>query len=606
MLRRKDHRLLFHFDYDCFYASVFEAENPALKGLPLAVQQKQGLRKLQLIKEARRVCPEVIIVLGEGESSGTPILPMRTHPVQTSAASETPPRLSAPFSHPSRGTGRLTGLASTRRLPQVFMDVTSIVDFNEELVNENHLQNSFFCLKKDDPAVGFPFDASQIAGHVYGEEDEDQSRDPLLRRLILGSHLALYLRTQMEERLNHTCTVGISTSKLLSKLVGNLHKPQAQTTLLPPYVEENGRQSNVTAFIDNYDIGKIPNIGFKMAHKLREYLIHHHKNLLGEASVEEEYTAKITVRQVRTIPGMNPAMLDKILGGPGMPHGVGRRTWQLLHGVDDAEVGMARSIPQQISIEDSYIRLDSLDRVHQELLLLSKSLIRRMRADLTEDEDEEAESASSIHDSSKRQRWLALPKTLRLSTRPRPPADPDGTRARASQRISRSIPAPTLLTSLGESVEDLAQKLVSRFLTSLFHRLHPEKSGWDLSLINIAVTNIVETAGISTGRDISKMFKNQDNNLKEWKIEDVHVPPDQEMKDTSETESPLHLLQRSHGSEDQVSLSQASQASYYFQGGWDEEDEDAGESLDLTCPFCQAKMPSFAMAAHMRFHETED
>jgi DNA polymerase iota len=64
-------------DYDCFYASVLEAENPALKSLPLAVQQKQivvtcnyearrrGLRKLQLIREAKQICPEVVIVLGE-------------------------------------------------------------------------------------------------------------------------------------------------------------------------------------------------------------------------------------------------------------------------------------------------------------------------------------------------------------------------------------------------------------------------------------------------------------------------------------------------------------------------------------------------------------
>lgn len=64
-------------DYDCFYASVFEAENPALRSLPLAVQQKQiivtcnyearrrGLHKLQLIREARKQCPDVIVVLGE-------------------------------------------------------------------------------------------------------------------------------------------------------------------------------------------------------------------------------------------------------------------------------------------------------------------------------------------------------------------------------------------------------------------------------------------------------------------------------------------------------------------------------------------------------------
>jgi len=53
---RRDERVIIHFvrspaainaahtdidkDYDCFYASVFEAENPALKSLPLAVQQK--------------------------------------------------------------------------------------------------------------------------------------------------------------------------------------------------------------------------------------------------------------------------------------------------------------------------------------------------------------------------------------------------------------------------------------------------------------------------------------------------------------------------------------------------------------------------------------
>jgi DNA polymerase iota len=56
---------------------VFEAENPGLKAQPLAVQQKQivvtcnyearrrGLRKLQLITEAKKVCPDVVIVLGE-------------------------------------------------------------------------------------------------------------------------------------------------------------------------------------------------------------------------------------------------------------------------------------------------------------------------------------------------------------------------------------------------------------------------------------------------------------------------------------------------------------------------------------------------------------
>lgn len=75
--RRHDDRVIIHFDYDAFYASVVEHDNPTLRNVPLAIQQKQivvtcnyearrrGLHKLQLITEAKRVCPEAVIVLGE-------------------------------------------------------------------------------------------------------------------------------------------------------------------------------------------------------------------------------------------------------------------------------------------------------------------------------------------------------------------------------------------------------------------------------------------------------------------------------------------------------------------------------------------------------------
>lgn len=64
-------------DYDCFYAAVFEKENPALRFIPFAVQQKQiivtcnyearrrGLYKLQLVTDAKRKCSELVILLGE-------------------------------------------------------------------------------------------------------------------------------------------------------------------------------------------------------------------------------------------------------------------------------------------------------------------------------------------------------------------------------------------------------------------------------------------------------------------------------------------------------------------------------------------------------------
>ena len=62
---------------DCFYAAVFERENPSWLSLPLGIVQKQiivtcnyearrrGLYKLQLVQEAKKMCPDVILVLGE-------------------------------------------------------------------------------------------------------------------------------------------------------------------------------------------------------------------------------------------------------------------------------------------------------------------------------------------------------------------------------------------------------------------------------------------------------------------------------------------------------------------------------------------------------------
>jgi DNA polymerase iota len=439
----------------------------------------------------------------------------------------------------------------------------------------------------------------------------------LRQRLVLGSHLARHMRSQLEEKKGHTSTVGISTSKLLSKLVGNVNKPNDQTTLLPPYVSYDSEPSNVSTFIDGHDIGKIPNIGFKMAHKLREYALQHLNNHPPDDVNHEGRT--VTVYDVRTMADIGPSLLDKILSGPGMPHGIGARTWALLNGIDDTEVGQARELPRQISIEDSYGCLDNVLEVHKQLLILSTSLINRMRIDLTEDETEQQDPAvvldSNDTASAINKRWLAHPKTLRLSTRPRPPRNLNGSRARTFNRVSRSTSVPTYMYNLTETVEALANRLVETVLLPLFRRIHPEKTGWDLSLLNIAVTNLVEAASSNkqaTGRDIGMMFKNQEDHLRAWKVVDRDISPDEAFIDidndinTNNSDTPGRgSTYQNVGSEDRLPLSQVSQF-LPSQGEWDEEDADMGEQLSSTCPICASEMPYFAMAAHLRFHESED
>jgi len=522
---------------------------------------------------------------------------------------------------------------------QVFMDVTDMIDYNIELLNHNDLGSSFFHLNRNDPTTGFPYDASSIYGHTYpatpvqplsppsSTTPSPQSSGPhtIFMRLLLGSHLAQYLRHQLEEQNGYTSTVGISTTKLVSKLVGNVNKPKGQTTLIPPYESTDEYESNVTTFIDAHDIGKIPGIGFRLAQKIRQHVLRR-RPAFDAGLVYGGTKEHISVRDVRLFPGMCAELLETLLGGPGSPKGIGEKVWGLINGVDDTEVGKARIVPRQISIEDSYIRLDKIDEVKNELRMLAGSLVRRMRMDLTEDDDDndlpvDDDADSPIAETARaKRRWLAHPRTLRLTTRPRPHRNPDGSRTRCFNRISRSSPMPTFVFSLTENVEGLVDKLVDEILIPIFRKLHPEKSGWDLSLVNVAVTNMAETATDGkdgTGRDIGRMFKRQESVLREWKVEDMDMAPSDDnngdehqdarvggvlcLEDATEHNMKGDHSQHPHGSED---LIQPSQHSIDEEGAWDSEEHDS--DIGDSCKTCGAIMPAFAMTAHETFHAFPD
>ena len=484
------------------------------------------------------------------------------------------------------------------------MDVTDIVDYNIQLINKHDPSHSFFNLAKDDPTIGFPFDASVVAGCVYpananGLWSPINAFDDFSLRLCIGSHLALHLRHTLEHNKGYTSTVGISTSKLLSKLVGNVNKPNEQTTLMPPY-RIGADSGNVAAFLDPHEIGAIPNIGFKLAQKLREYVLGRpakfHAGLIYGKTQES-----ITVENVRLHPNMGPALLDKILSGSGTPRGIGRRVWELVNGVDDAEVNQARQIPTQISMEDSYIRLDTWDQATKELRMLSVSLIKRMHMDLLEEDEDGVlidQVANNTTEHTPPRRWLAQPRTLKLSTRPRPAPNPDWTRSRAFNRMSRSTSVPNFLFNLNESDEMLAEQLVHEALLPLFRKLHPEKSGWNLSLVNVAVTNMADMASdnkSASGRDIGKMFKKQDEVLREWRVEDVDTSS-APLPDRSTASACTERSKNAYGND----FNEHTESTTDFQE-W-EDDEDDALMHGSTCQICGLVLPDFAMLAHQRYH----
>ncbi|GAD94469.1 DNA polymerase iota, putative [Paecilomyces variotii No. 5] len=609
--RRDDSRIIIHFDYDCFYASVFEAENPVLKSLPLAVQQKQiiatcnyearrrGLKKLQLVREAKKTCPDVVIVLGED------LAPFRDASKQLHA-----------FLRASIWGDRVEKLG----FDEVFLDVTEMIEYNVELLNAHDLLHSFFHLDKLDPTVGFAFDATKFSGPTFpasttGLYFPNGSEDPLRLRLLLASHLARYLRDQLEHQKGYTASVGVSTSKLLAKLAGNVHKPSNQTTLLPPYVGAGAEEeSNVTRFLDPHEIGKIPGIGYKLANRLKAHILCHDSDV-GPHEAQRPTSIsdnnKVTVRDVRCFPNMGPRLLEKILGGPGSPRDIGTKVWGLINGVDISEVRAAREIPTQISIEDSYGTLDTFDAVRKALVSLAASLVRRMRADLTEgDTDDDEQAGENKSSSIKRTRWLAHPRTLRLSTRIRSP-ELSGTRNYIYNRVSRSAPVPQFLFNLDENIDALAERLVHESILSMFRKLHPERAGWHLSLLNVAVTNMVEAAGerkYSSGRDIGKMFQQQETSLQPWKVTDGDDHSTERDFQGAATvgsewdESKLHTGPQStparspgDSSTDDVFAGGMADAAWVDSDGEDSTWSDP-------CRFCGTLVPHFASAAHELYH----
>lgn len=602
---RRDTRVIIHFDYDCFYAAVFEARNPALKSLPFAVQQKQiivtanyvarrqGLHKLQLVKDARRICPDVIIELGEDIS-------------QFRDASKELYTFIKSFSWNNK--------VERLGFDEVWLDVTDMVEYNLDILNKNALQNSFFQLSKEDPTTGFVFDATAIAGHPFPKDyvpDCTRDADDLTLRMRLGSHLALFIRHQLEQQKGYTATVGISTTKLLSKLVGNLNKPKGQTTIMPPLSSTGSQPSNVTAFLDDHEVGKIPGIGFKLALKLREFVLER-PSAFDNGLLYGANRDKVTVRAVRSHPEVDAQMLEKVLAGPGSVHGIGFKVWCLLHGIDDTEVSSARAVPTQISIEDSYIRLDTMPELLRELTHLARSLLTRMRIDLMgidDDHDPQSDHVLELEASSNAapvimagRKWLARPKVLRLTTRPRLPLRPDGTRERSFKRISHSGPLPNFVFSLSDSVDSMAEKLVNETLLGMFRKLHPEKAGWNLSLVNLAVTNMAETAGdtkTASGRDISTMFKKQDDVLKEFRVEDVNLPPSQPNTSVPE-EKPFSAVETHDSANKGIEEAANTMFDSEEDAAWDDGEDD--HELDECCIDCGLRIPGFAMGAHRRYH----
>ncbi|KAJ4306860.1 hypothetical protein N0V88_000231 [Collariella sp. IMI 366227] len=495
MPRQKNDRVILHF--------CVENKHPSLKSLPLGIKQKGilatcnyvarrlGVKKLMPIAEAKKICPALILADGEDLS------PFR----------DVSKRLYALLRSYS-WNGKVERLG----LDEVFLDVTDMVSYNVELLNRNALPHSFFCLSRADPEIGFEFDATSFAGCLLGKDEKQACENSVRMRLLLASHLARYLRGKIEDE-GYTTACGIATNKLLAKLVGDNNKPRNQTSLLALH------QQDVLSFMDAHRLRKVPGIGGKTTRILEGFV-------LGKEPDTDIYTMECstTVGEVRAHPSISPPNLDRLLSGPGSEKGLGAKVWSLLHGVDETDVKPARDVPTQISIEDTYKGLNEPHDIQRALRAITASLLRRMYIDLVEDLPFTTfPPAPTISNPSTQnspqlfsRKWLAHPKTLRLTTRPY--THPSSDKPYNFARASRSCPLPSFVFTVSTNIptintnnnhqrnnanysstsnipslvliDQLAEKLVTEALLPLFYKLNPGRRGWNIGLLNVCVTNM--------------------------------------------------------------------------------------------------------------------
>ncbi|KAK3321186.1 hypothetical protein B0T19DRAFT_444963 [Cercophora scortea] len=533
--RRKDDRVILHF--------CIENQQPALKALPLGIRQKsilatcnyearrRGVKKLMLVSDAKKACPDLVVVDGED------LTPFR----------DASKRLSA-LLRAASWSSKVERLG----LDEIFLDVTDMVAYNTGLLNRNALTQSFFCLSRDDPEKGFAYDASVVSGccvrgNGNGQLPLEQENPFLYTRLLLASHLASYLRLQMEEHEGFTSSCGIATNKLLAKLAGAVHKPRNQTTLLT---------TDLASFMDPHPLRAVPGIGAKTTYLLESFLT-------TTTTPTDPPQQPLTVGAVLTHPRITPSSLATLLPTPST---LAHTVWALLHGVDDTPVQPARTVPTQISIEDTYSSsanppFTTAD-LHRELHKITTSLLRRMHTDLVV-----AVPDLESNRPPQKPQWLAYPRTVRLTTRPRPePGKPYN-----HLRASRSAPLPrfvfeTTTTNSTTIREQLALRLVNETLLPLFHKLNPlplpspgGRRVWNIGLLNVCVTNMADgpggggdgsSGGSNGGRDIATMFQRQEGVLREFTAYNEDEINDEDMHTHTHAHADRHTEEKEEAHHD--------------------------------------------------------
>lgn len=600
-------QVIVHIDLDFFYGQVEQAKNPSLVTLPFAIQQKHivvtcnylaraaGVRKLQLLTDAKHCCPGLIIINGED------IQPYRD-------ASK------AVFRHIRSVVGE-----KVQRLgmDELWLDVTDLVMAHySSTVSDNCFTSDSARTFSINKSLAFDYTAGSISGHLLGTLTKHED----CAVLGIASHLAAFLRESIRSSFSFTSSAGISRSKLLAKLVGDHKKPNDQTVILPDHHQ---------IFLDSVEVKKIAGVGYKILSVLYEKLhtsaadprrtieirfedstepIHDPEEDQDDHSTAadlvddgeefkliskqkeallKQHKQPLRVRDVRA----TVTRLDLVTW-----FGQQQGEWlhDIIHAIDTSIVVPSSLYPKSIGVEDSFLHCTTIADVRTHLLDLTFDLIHRIEGDLMEND-----------------KFVLWPSTLRLTPRFR--GDQEKGELWRHKRTTKSVafPIDALATTIPMAIR--AASVVDRVLMKLFSRIAAEKTDWDLSLLNVGVAEFKSYApAVGITEYFTESFGKRKRAMSTTSsgLCPAGVDPqawtaldEQTRKELLSSEQHLHDQTfesvPDHGTEKRVRFHQSSEPveTSHISGGSDEgwPDEETG----VLCPRCNSEIPDFAMADHI-------
>lgn len=465
-----ENRVIIALDLDAFYVSASRKRDPSLIGLPVGIKQKRilatisyearalGVKKLATIRDGMAQCPEMVLVNGE-DLSYFRLISMQVFKLVSSMIWQ----------------GRVEKLG----MDELFCDCTEMIDSQMAKWEKNSLPSP----------VGYILPI-QTEEKVRNNSSHTFSRQTI--RLFLATHLAQQIRSRVADEVGLTSSAGISSSKLVAKIVGNTHKPNHQTVFASS--NERDTLSDIQLFLDPYPLRSLNGFGSVIVEKLCT----HASKTVGHG--EKDFpSGQLTVALARQI--FDWQSLKDLFG----QRRLGTRLYNLLQGNDDEAVIKAPEYPAQISIEDTYRGLEG-SALLKEIFILSESLLRRLETEIVDSEeqasiakynlvekpvvlDEFLETSVKVRDyqelmAEKRKgqyHWKRYPLTVRLSIR----------QGWWDNRISRQGKMPVEIFDLSLSRKQRAH-ILAQNLELILKAIFASESnkGQGLNLINIAALDL--------------------------------------------------------------------------------------------------------------------